>query len=1147
MTLTKSRWHRRRHVAEWLFLMIALLTLGASITYAQLRERTIILTEQRDRLASQTNVVEKNMRDHVFSVRRTVDGILENLPVWQQQNNGFRQANRQLENITDALPGVRTLSIINEQGRVLASSHTALLGTNFAGQDYFLKARQGGNPQILYITPPITTAHPKVVMQLYRVIQGVDGKFSGIVVASVDRDFFNTVLDSIRYTADVWSIVAHGDGKVFMANPDRPELVGKDLSKSDNFFARHRDSSQTENMFSGLITATGEHRLMATRTMQPLHLAMDRPLIIAVSRDTHAILANWRQQNYEYLGIFGLLALIAAAGLHLYQRRQHVYETLAENHAQLLRSSEARLQSFFDASPDALLISDTQGVITMANNQVEPLLGYTVQELVGLSIEELVPDRSREKHPDMRAGFAASPNARRMGHGLAVQARRKNGSTCDVEVSLSRIQTDQGLFFACALRDITESKLAKEQLRIAAVAFESHQGIVVTDAADIILRSNQAFTKITGYTAEEAVGKRMHFLKSDHHDDRFYTDMWANILRDGAWEGEIWNRNKNGEVHPHWLTIAAVKDNEGATSHYIGTYTDITDIKAAAEDLRIAAVAFESNQAMLITDANSRILRVNQAFVDITGYGAEEVVGKTPKILQSGRHDRDFYREMWDTITRTGGWNGEIWDRRKNGELYPKWLTISAVKDDAGHVTHYIGSHFDISERKKSEELIHSLAFFDQLTGLPNRTLLTDRLKQAMTASGRSGLYGALLFIDLDNFKSLNDTLGHDMGDLLLQQVAQRLSLCGREGDTVARLGGDEFVVVLAALSGDMADAANATEIVAKKYLYALNQIYHLGDVSHRSTASIGATIFQGQKVSLDELMKQADLALYRSKDAGRNALRFFDPSMELAVKKRVALEEDMREALLAEQFSLQYQAQVTVNGEVTGAEVLLRWNHPTHGMVSPAEFIPLAEETGLILPLGYWVLKTVCKQLAQWAGNPDMAHLTIAVNVSVHQFNDTDFVGQVLALLESSGINPERLKLELTESLMAGKVQKIIDKMTLLKERSIQFSIDDFGTGYSSLSYLKRLPIDQLKIDQSFVRDVLTDPNDAAIVKTIVALGRTLGLDVIAEGVETQAQRNFLVESGCQVYQGYFFSRPVPVAEFEQFVRTTQSAHTLA
>lgn len=1146
MTLTKFRWHRRRHVAEWLFLMSALLTLGVSITYAQLRERTVILTEQRDRLASQANVVEKSMRDHFFSVRRTVDGILENLPVWQQQNNGFRQANRQLENITDALPGVRTLSIINEQGRVLASSHAALLGTNFAEQDYFRKARHDGDPEILYITPPITTAHPTVVMQLYRVIHDEDGKFSGIVLASVDREFVDTVLDSIRYTADVLSIIVHGDGTVFMTNPDHPELVGKNLSTSDNFFTRHRDGHQTQNMFSGLITEKGEHRLMATRTILPPHLAMDQPLIIAVSRNTHTILANWRQQNYEYLGIFGLLALIATGGLLLYQRRQRVYETLAENQAQLLRSSEARLQSFFDASPDALLISDTQGVITMANNQVEPLLGYTVQELVGRSIEELVPDRSREKHPGLRAGFAASPNARRMGHGLAVQARRKNGSTCDVEVSLSRIQTDQGLFFACALRDITENKLAKEQLRIAAVAFESHQGIVVTDAADTILRSNQAFTKITGYTAEEVVGKRMHFLKSDRHDNRFYADIWTKIQRDGAWEGEIWNRNKNGDVRPHWLTIAAVKDHEGTTSHYIGTYTDITDIKAAAADLRIAAVAFESNQAMLITDADSRILRVNQAFVDITGYGAEEVIGKTPRILQSGRHDKDFYREMWGTITRTGGWNGEIWDRRKNGELYPKWLTISAVKDDAGHVTHYVGSHFDISERKKSEELIHSLAFFDQLTGLPNRTLLTDRLKQAMTASARSGLYGALLFIDLDNFKSLNDTLGHDMGDLLLQQVAQRLSLCGREGDTVARLGGDEFVVVLAALSDDIADAAKATETVAKKYLYALNQIYHLGDVSHRSTASIGATIFQGQTVSLDELMKQADLALYRSKDAGRNALRFFDPSMELAVKKRVALEEDMREALLTDQFSLQYQAQVTVQGQVTGAEVLLRWNHPTHGMVSPAEFIPLAEETGLILPLGYWVLKTVCKQLAQWAADPEMAHLTIAVNVSVHQFNDTDFVGQVLALLESSGINPERLKLELTESLMAGKVQTIIDKMTLLKERYIQFSIDDFGTGYSSLSYLKRLPIDQLKIDQSFVRDVLNDPNDAAIVKTIVALGRTLGLDVIAEGVETQAQRNFLVESGCHVYQGYFFSRPVSVAEFERFVRTAQSAQAL-
>ena len=731
---------------------------------------------------------------------------------------------------------------------------------------------------------------------------------------------------------------------------------------------------------------------------------------------------SWRKMFPAAQGLFGVFALTAALLLFFYQRRRLRFERLAQSQVHALQSSEARLRSIFDSAPDALLVSDEKGLITMANHQVENLLGYRVDELLGRSIEILVPTRGRAQHPAQRSGFAALPSARRMGYGLAVQALRKDGSECDVEISLSRIQTDEGLLFSCGLRDISERIRSREQLRI-------------------------------------------------------------------------------------------------------------------------DAVAFESNQAMVITDANNQILRINQAFADMTGYTSQDVVGRTPRIFKSGRHDADFYRAMWDSIKRTGGWTGEIWDRRKDGEIYPKWLTISAVKDGAGKVTHYVGSHFDISERKLAEEMINTLAFFDQLTGLPNRTLLTDRLKQAQAASVRSGNFSALLFIDLDNFKTLNDTLGHDMGDLLLKQVAQRLTQCGREGDTVARLGGDEFVVVLLGLSADQTEAANAIEMVAEKLLTALRQSYLLGELTHRSTASIGATVFRGQQVTIDELMKQADLAMYKAKDAGRNALRFFDPSMELAVKKRVALEDDLRQAMETDQFTLHYQAQVTHEGHVTGAEVLVRWQHPEHGLVSPAEFIPLAEDTGLILPLGHWVLKTACTQLALWAQQAEMAHLTVAVNVSAYQFNHADFVLQVLAVIKATGANPEHLKLELTESLLVGNVQEIIQKMQTLRAEGLRFSLDDFGTGYSSLSYLKRLPLDQLKIDKSFVRDVLTDPNDAAIAQTVVALGKSLGLNVIAEGVETEEQRDFLATSGCHAYQGYFYGRPVPVGDFERFVQQMELA----
>lgn len=557
------------------------------------------------------------------------------------------------------------------------------------------------------------------------------------------------------------------------------------------------------------------------------------------------------------------------------------------------------------------------------------------------------------------------------------------------------------------------------------------------------------------------------------------------------------------------------------------------------EQLRIAATAFESHEGMMIADANHIILRVNSAFTRTTGYSSEEIVGRTPLVLRSDRHDADFYRAMWESISNTGGWQGEIWGKRKNGEVYPKWLTITAVKNSKGAVTHYISTDFDITERKKADEKINELAFYDQLTGLPNRTLLLDRLKLAMTVSTRSGSYCALILIDLDNFKTLNDTLGHDMGDLLLKQVAERLCACVRAEETVARLGGDEFVVILTNLDALENHAATQSEAVGEKILAALNQPYQIKEVTFHSTPSIGVTLFKGQHIGIDELLKQADLAMYKAKDTGRNAMRFFDPAMQTLVIEQSRLEAGLRRALKENQFELHYQPQVTIDGLITGAEALVRWQHPERGMVPPAEFIPLAEESRLILPLGVWVLETSCTQLASWALQPGLCELDLAVNVSAHQFRQADFVEQVLSVIHKTGANPLRLKLELTESLMVQNVEDIIEKMRALKAHGVGFSLDDFGTGYSSLSYLKRMPLDQLKIDQSFVRDVLTDTNDAAIAGTIVRLAESLGLQVIAEGVETKEQRAFLINAGCHAYQGYLFSRPLPSKALEELVKS--------
>ncbi|MBC7918970.1 MAG: EAL domain-containing protein [Rhodoferax sp.] len=474
----------------------------------------------------------------------------------------------------------------------------------------------------------------------------------------------------------------------------------------------------------------------------------------------------------------------------------------------------------------------------------------------------------------------------------------------------------------------------------------------------------------------------------------------------------------------------------------------------------------------------------------------------------------------------------EMQRMRQDGSLM--WVTVSGtpIFDAAGNFKGYRGTGRDISARKQAEADIERLAFFDALTGLPNRRLLIDRLTRALDFSVRQISHGGLLFIDLDNFKVLNDTLGHHMGDELLKQVAQRLGNCVRSIDTVARLGGDEFVVMLQDLGDQPAVAAAMAETVGRKILSSLNQPFELAGQRYHSSPSIGITLFFQNQNTVDELLKRADLAMYQSKAAGRNTLRFFDPVMQAAATERAAIEADLRQGLAREEFVLYYQPVVDDQNRTTGVEALVRWKHPSRGMVSPANFIPVAEHTGLILPLGHWVLQTACRQLVVWSQRPSTQRLTIAVNVSTRQFRQPEFSDQLLALLRETGANPYRLKLELTESLLLNEMDDAINKMTELRSIGVSFSLDDFGTGYSSLSYLKRLPLDQLKIDQSFVRDVLKDPNDAAIARTILNLAANLDLGVVAEGVETAGQRDFLLKSGCKSFQGYLFGRPVPVEQ---------------
>lgn len=881
----------RPSVAQWLLFGLSAVALLVAFGWHTASSRHTLLEYERDRLATQIRVIDDNLARQLAATHQVLDSIRRDLPSLREDGEEVYAIGRRLHTMREAMPGIRALTIFNAQGVIVSRSPDQFVGQNFAERDYFRIARAGGQFSLLYVAPPFLAATGEYVLNVVKVLRDGNGSFSGIVLASLDPEYFKTLLESVRYAPDMSVGIAHGEGKLFLLAPSVQGREGTDLMRQDSVFAQHRNSGLKSMTSLDRPDFDGRPSVVALRTVSPREVPMDRPLVLIASRPNDMILAHWRNSFEKQALLLALLLLTSAAALAMHQRRQQAYRRL----------SEAR------------------------------------------------------------------------------DAERRQAET----------------------------------------------------------------------------------------------------------------------------------------------------------DLRIADAAFNAQEGMFVTDRDGTILRVNRGMIDNTGFAATELVGHTPRVLKSGRHDETFYREMWAALKSQGQWRGEIWGRRKNGEMYPKWLTISAVRNEIGEITHYVGTQFDITERKQAEERIKDLAFYDQLTRLPNRSLLRDRLRQAMAAGTRSRCHGALLLIDLDDFKQINDTQGHHAGDLLLRQVASRLNLSVREEDTVARLGGDEFVIVLTGLGVVAEQAAKKAEFIAEKVLASLGAPFEFGDRAHTCTASIGVALFRGQEVAADDLMKQADLTMYKAKAAGRNLVRFFDPAMAAAALRRSELEAALRIALQESQFALYFQPQVRDDGRVVGAEALVRWRHPVRGIVSPAEFIPLAEETGLILGLGEWVLDTACKTLAQWERRPETSALTLAVNVSAHQFRQPDFVDRVLAAVEANGADPRRLKLELTESVLVENVAEVSGKMIALKQRGIGFSMDDFGTGYSSLAYLKRLPLEQLKIDRSFVDDVLIDPNDATIARTIIALAHNLGLGVIAEGVETAGQRDFLAAAGCRSYQGYLFGRPVPGAEF--------------
>ncbi len=867
----------------------------------------------------------------------------------------------------------------------------------------------------------------------------------------------------------------------------------------------------------------------------------------------HEVMLNLRGKGKRLVRLNGALIDVGGEPHIMMYLKDITAERMAE---EALRSGEVALEQAYEKlNAQVELYELTESLARVGHWTASPdgktiVFSKGLQRLAGHDMAETrtSPQARSRIHPDDMPAFVA---ARESMDGRLLEYRwlHADGGTRWLRSRMHRHHnkdgtvTDIGVVMDATVEheawEAVQEKLAfiqKITSRIPDVLFQYEVRPDGTTWFPFISASAQTLFHVS---PEEARRDARRIFTAIHPEDRprVFAAMQAAYKDGGGWVYEYRVRYDDGTVR--WVLGNAVTHREaGGQLVSYGSITDITERKLAEQRLQESEERFRS-----LTDLSSDWyweIDEHFRFTNFVGYRdgksivtKEESLGKTRWELGA----LNLTDDDWDEHRRVLESHQPFRDlelQRLDAEGRVYWVAVSGIPlfDEKGNFRGYRGIGRDISERKRAEDETQRLAFYDTLTGLPNRRLLMDRLAHAQVTSARSRHHGALLFIDLDNFKDLNDTLGHDVGDLLLEQVALRLVTCLREGDTAARFGGDEFVVMLEDLSESEGEAGSQAEVVAEKILARLGAPYELVGRQHSSTPSIGITLFCGTAVSVDEVLKRADVAMYQSKAAGRNTLRFFDPAMQAAVLARAALDADLRQGLQRNELLLHYQPVVDGANRIIGYEGLLRWRHPQRGMVTPGDFITMAEQTGLILPIGQWVLHTACRQLVAWEAQPATRPLTLAVNVSARQFRQADFVSQVLAALDETGADPQRLKLEITESVLISDVEDAIRKMGALRERGVRFALDDFGTGYSSLSYLKRLPLDQVKIDQGFVRDVLTDPNDAAIVRTILALARSMDLQAVAEGVETEGQRQFLLDNGCTVFQGYLFGRPGPLGE---------------
>ncbi len=687
--------------------------------------------------------------------------------------------------------------------------------------------------------------------------------------------------------------------------------------------------------------------------------------------------------------------------------------------------------------------------------------------------------------------------------------------------------------------EVREHEKTQALLRRLSVAIEqSPASVVITDLDARIQYVNPRFTAVTGFSPQEAIGQNARILQSGQTAKEVYPELWAKVTAGEVWQGELLNKRKNGELYWEECQIAPVRDASGSVTNYVAVKADITERKKAEEKLRLAANVFTfAREGIMITDANGTIVDVNTTFTRITGYSRDEAVGRNPRILKSGRQEPEQYAAMWKSLVEKGHWYGEVWNRRKSGEIYAEMQSVSAVRDAAGKTQHYVALFSDITSNKEHERQLEHIAHYDALTHLPNRVLLADRLRQAVIQSQRRQHSLAVVFLDLDGFKRVNDSHGHDVGNALLITLAQRIKEAMREGDTLARIGGDEFVAVLTDLEG-----LQDCESVLARMLLAASQPMTVGQAVISVSASMGVTLFPQDGVDADMLMRHADQAMYVAKHDGKNRYHMFDVVKDAAIKTHRESLERIRSGLTDREFVLHYQPKINMKtGQVTGAEALIRWQHPKLGLLSPASFLPVIEDHAISIEVGEWVIRTAMAQMSRWqqAG----LSMPVSVNVGARQLQQENFPDRLAGILaEYPQVPAQHLQLEVLETSALEDMDKVGRVMQACHSQGLGFALDDFGTGYSSLTYLKQLPAQTLKIDQSFVRDMREGTNDLAIVIGIIGLARAFGREVIAEGVETAAHGALLLSLNCELVQGFGIARPMPADDLPGWVRQWQA-----